>query len=93
MNTSSNELIKRLPWNGSDFLKQDIERLLLGESITKSIQSGIVFSKLETQEDTVWGLFFFSGYLTLAKEFTSFREGYQLKIPNQEVFELYKNIV
>ena len=91
VNVSSNELIKRLVWAGSDSLKQDMEKLLLGGSISKEIQEGIIFSDLRSQEDAVWSLFFFSGYLTLAKRGDS-NKPKELKIPNREVLELYKLI-
>ncbi len=93
VNTSENELIKKLLWNGTDSLKQDVERLLLGESITKTIQEGLVFSDLKYQEHAVWGLFFFSGYLTLSKGSNVQKPEFSLKIPNQEVYELYKSIM
>ena len=93
VNTSENGLIKKLLWTGSDSLKQDVESLLLGHSITKTIQEGLVFSDLESQEDAVWGLFFFSGYLTLSKRANTQKPELSLKIPNQEVYELYKNIM
>ncbi len=91
VNVSSNEIIKRLLWTGSRSLKRDMERLLLGQSISKEIKEGIVFADLKSQEDVVWSLFFFSGYLTLAGKAEP-SEPKELKIPNREVLELYKEI-
>ncbi|MES2199478.1 MAG: AAA family ATPase, partial [Chlamydiota bacterium] len=91
VNVSSNEIIKRLVWAGTDSLKQDIEKLLLGQSIEKEITEGIIFSDLQSHEDVVWSLFFFSGYLTLVGRAKP-NEPNELKIPNKEVLELYKQI-
>ncbi|MBS0627413.1 MAG: AAA family ATPase, partial [Verrucomicrobia bacterium] len=92
VNVSSNELIKRLLWTGSKSLKKDMENLLLGQSILKEIPEGIIFSDLKSQEDVVWSLFFFSGYLTLASEADPNRPK-ELIIPNREILELFKRIV
>lgn len=95
VNTSDNGLIKSLLINGNDSLKQDLEKIISGECITKPIQEGIIFSDLESQEEAVWGLFFFSGYLTLAEEPIYENLGLQckLRIPNQEIKDLYKSII
>jgi hypothetical protein len=69
-----------------------MERLLLGQSILKEIPEGIIFSDLESQEDVVWSLFFFSGYLTLASQADPNRPK-ELIIPNREILELFKRIV
>ncbi len=91
VNVSSNELIRRLVWKGTDSFKQDMEKLLLGQSIIKKIKEGIIFSDLKSQEDAVWSLFLFSGYLTLANRADP-NGPKELKIPNREVLELFKEI-
>ncbi|MBS0626777.1 MAG: AAA family ATPase, partial [Verrucomicrobia bacterium] len=91
VNVSSNDLIKRLIWSGTKSLKKDMEKLLLGQTIVKDIQDGIIFSDLKSQEDVVWSLFFFSGYLTLASKADPMKPK-ELKIPNQEILELFKKM-
>lgn len=91
VNVSTNELIKRLLWKGTKSLKKDMERLLLRQVILKDIQEGIIFADLNSQEDVVWSLFFFSGYLTLASEGDP-NEPKELRIPNKEILELFKRI-
>ncbi len=91
INTSSNELIKKLIWKGNTSFKKDVESLLQGDSITKSIEEGIIFSDLEKRENAVWSLFFFSGYLTLTKDFDLASPMRSVTIPNQEVLSLYRD--
>ncbi len=95
VNTSDNELIKKLVIQGSPLLKKDLEKLLRGEAITKPINEGTVFKNLAGQTDSVWGLFLFSGYLTLAEK-PVYKDGAlqcKLKIPNQEIHDLYKAMI
>lgn len=95
VNRSDNELIKTLVIQGSPLLKKDLEKFLIGESITKSINEGTIFNNLKNQTDAVWGLFLFSGYLTLAKSPIYIDGSLQctLKIPNQEIYDLYKSMI
>ena len=95
VNTSDNELIKKLVIQGSPLLKKDLEKLLLGETIAKPINEGTVFKNLTGQTDSVWGLFLFTGYLTLVEK-PVYKEGVlqcKLKIPNQEIHDLYKAMI
>jgi len=95
VNTSDNELIKDLLIQGHSSVKKDLERLLIGESITKSIHDTIALKNLANDAQTVFGLFLFSGYLTLAKR-PVYENGAlqcELQIPNREVHALYTSIV
>lgn len=94
VNTSDNALVKRLITRGGSSLKNDLEQLLQGGELTKSIQEGVEFKNLETDADAVWTLLLFSGYLTMSaapqfgQEMTM-----TLKIPNKEVSYLYETII
>ena len=95
MNTSDNGLIKKLLIKGNALLKQDLEELLQGNVITKSIHEEVGLKHLDQQGDSVWGLLLFSGYLTLARV-PVYKNGTlqcSLKIPNQEISDLYKFII
>ncbi len=92
VNTSDNALVKRLIAQGSDDLKVDIEEFLQGGIVEKTIEEGILFSDLEKNQDLVWSLLLFSGYLTFANS-PSYGTPCQLRIPNTEVGELYRTMV
>jgi hypothetical protein len=92
VNTSDNALIKQLLTQGTDLFKMDIEELLKGNTIEKTIDEGIVFARLKTNADTLWSLLLFSGYLALAKT-AVFGTPCQLRIPNREVETLYKSMI
>ncbi len=92
VNTSDNALMKHLIAKGTDDLKADIEELLRGGIVEKTIEEGIVFPNLEQSPTAVWSLLLFSGYLTI-DERPTYGIPCRLRIPNIEVSELYKTMV
>ena len=94
LNTSGNELIKKLLIHSSLNFKQDFECLLRGETIHKSIREDMVFGNLDTDESLIWSLFFVSGYLKIVEKLEDnkkHRVGIYcaLSIPNEEIYEYY----
>ena len=93
--TSDNELIKRLLIQGTPSMKQDMEKLLLGEPITKPIDEGTSLKDLHNNPDAVFGLFLFSGYLTLKSKPVYKNKALQceITIPNKEIQDLYESLI
>ncbi len=90
--TSDNELIKKLLIQGSSLMKQEMEKLLLGEPVIKPIDEGVSLNDLNNKPDAVFALFLFSGYLTLNQK-PVYEDGAlqcELKIPNKEIQDLFK---
>lgn len=92
VNTSDNALMKHLIARGTDDLKADIEVLLKGGIVEKSIEEGIIFPSLDQNPNSVWSLLLYSGYLTIANT-PSYGVPCQLQIPNIEVGELYRTMI
>ena len=92
VNTSDNVLMKQLIAEGTDDLKADMEELLRGGIVEKTVEEGIIFTDLKKNPDTVWSLLLFSGYLTMAAT-PSYGIPCKLQIPNIEVNELYRSMV
>ena len=94
LNTSGNELIKKLLIRSSLRFKQDFERLLKRETIHKLIREDMVYGSLDTDESLIWSLFFVAGYLKIVAKLES-NEKYHggvycaLSIPNKEIHEYY----
>ena len=93
INTSGNELIKKLLINSSLSFKQDFELLLRGETIHKSIREDIVFGDLETNESLIWSLFFVAGYLKIVDNPDDNDKRRTLSIPNKEIHEYYRFLI
>ena len=94
LNTSGNELIKKLLIRSNLRFKQDFERLLRREPIHKLIREDMVYGSLDTDESLIWSLFFVAGYLKIVAKLES-NEKYHggvycaLSIPNEEIYECY----
>ncbi len=94
VNTSDNVLIRKIILHADEETKYDIEQLLREETIVKPIDEGLLFPDIEKDENAVWSLLFFAGYLTFDKH--RLQDGIDLcslRFPNQEVRLLFKNMV
>ena len=92
VNTSDNALMKHLIAKGTDDLKTDIEELLKGGIVEKTIEEGIIFPDLEKSPNAIWALLLYSGYVTIDTT-PSYGIPSRLRIPNIEVGELYKTLI
>ncbi len=91
-NTSSNDLIKyEIRNKQNSYLREDIFKLIQGETIKKDIEENFVFQDLETRKNLVWTLFVYSGYLTIVENIS--RKRYSLKIPNFEIATIFQDTI
>ena len=94
VNTSDNQIIKKIIASSGVEVKTDLELLLDDQAITKVIDETLLFPGIENNAQAVWSLLLFSGYLT----FTScdLKEGIiscNLIIPNKEIRLLYRMLI
>ena len=94
INSSANDLIKRLLLKGDQKIKIELEELIAGKSITKAIDENIVMGEVEDSNENIWSFLLLSGYLkTIKKETIKGKRVCELKIPNEEVHIFFENIV
>ena len=94
INSSSNDLIKRLLLKGDNNMKLELEELIEGKSISKVIDDSIVMSEVEDSNENIWSFLLMSGYLKAVKtENIRGRLHCDLKIPNEEVHIFYENLI
>lgn len=94
VHTSSNELIAQLLTHAGNDTKLQFEKLLQGEIIERPISKNLVFPNLKTQENALWTLLLYTGYLkVLSTQTTGFQLLAQLAIPNKEVSFVYSEII
>lgn len=94
VNTSSNDLVKKLLTQGGEMVKQELESLMKGEEIVKAINEDIVMHEIEKGTENVWSFLLFTGYLKIAKKVVVNGKTYcNLQIPNLEVLYLYHGII
>lgn len=87
LNTSGNEIIRKFFQMANVRTKHDLEQLINGESITKTIHQDLTYRELYDQTDNLWSVLFATGYLT--QRGISDRETYQLTIPNLEIRKIF----
>ena len=89
-NTSSNNLAGKLIKEGSTDIKQDFQILIEGGTITKKIDTEMVFSRLSSDEDAVWSLLVSGGYM---KPISRNGAKTEITITNYEVRQMFENLV
>ncbi len=91
-NSSSNDLIKsEINKRDADIVREDVLKLISGESIIKDIEPNFVFPDLENRKSLIWTLLTFSGYLTIKEQ--NSRRGYELVIPNHEIRTVFQDTI
>ncbi len=94
INSSANDLIKRLLLRGDKKIKMELEDFITGKSITKAIDENIVMGEVEDSNENIWSFLLLSGYLkSVKKETIRGKRQCELKIPNEEVQIFFENIV
>ncbi len=92
VNTSSNNLIKDLiKEKGNALIRSEILKLINDEEIEKNIDENFVFPELKQNEQLIWTLFLFSGYVTVKERITTY--DYKLRIPNYELKTIFKRTI
>lgn len=93
-NTSSNSIVRTLVERADLSVKQEIESLIEGGTITKPIHEDITYDDMDSTQDNLWNFLFFTGYL---KKISEQQDGEEIlitmAIPNSEVRYIYKNTV
>lgn len=93
-NTSSNDIVRTLVERSDLSVRQEIETLIGGGSITKPIHEDITYEDMDSTQDHLWNFLFFTGYLKKTREFQEEENIYiEMAIPNREVRYIYKNTV
>lgn len=87
INSSGNALVKRFVSIANRTTQDEIEHLIAGEPIEKSVQLDLTYDEIDKSIDNIWSVLFTTGYLTQA-DMTE-QGAYKLVIPNKEVRTVY----
>ena len=88
INTSGNDLVKRFIDKADRKTKNEIESLVAGEAIEKAVRLELTYDEIDNDIDNLWSVLFTTGYLTQSGK--AEKGIYKLRIPNEEVREVYK---
>lgn len=87
INSSGNDLVKRFVDKADKTTRDELERLIAGETIEKQIRLELTYDEIDNSIDHLWSVLFTTGYLTKTGKVE--KGVYQLVIPNKEVREVY----
>lgn len=86
-NSSGNAIVRRFIDMADVSTKNEIERLIAGESIEKNVTPELTYDELDKSIENLWSVLFTTGYLTHKGRTESGK--YRLVIPNREVRNLF----
>lgn len=90
-NTSGNDLVRRLLGKSDQTERDEIERLINGETVVKEIRQELTYRDIEESVDNIWSVLFSTGYLTWRGRLPGKRM--ELSLPNREIRELFIDLV
>ena len=88
VNTSGNAEVKEfIRQSKNATTKHEIERLMAGEIITKTIRPELTYKDMYSSIENIWSVLFTTGYLTHAGQVDV--GSYKLRIPNAEIHNIF----
>nr|WP_315047016.1 AAA family ATPase [uncultured Leptotrichia sp.] len=97
-NVSGNTFLENMIDHAGESVYDDLKRFTDGESIEKYISDGTTIKSLLNNDDEIWQLLLYSGYLTKdekQKEIdvtSEYTDVYNLRIPNKEIRKYFGNM-
>lgn len=86
-NTSSNDMVRLFIDKADQTTRNEIEKLIAGESIQKEIRPELTYRELDSSIDNLWSVLLTTGYLTAVERVSA--KQYRLAIPNAEIRDLF----
>lgn len=86
-NTSGNAMVRRFIGKADRQTRSEIERLVAGEGIVKTINQELTYEELDQSIENLWSVLFATGYLTQREKVSG--KQYALTIPNREIHDLF----
>lgn len=92
-NTSGNNMVRRFIGKADQNTKNEIERLLKGESISKKIKEELTYQELDDSIDNLRSVLYATGYLTRIGSGQEEEDVMELAIPNKEIKKIFVDLV
>ena len=86
-NTSGNAIVRRFIDLANEKTRDEIERLIAGETIVKEIRQELTYGELDSSIENLWSVLFTTGYLISRGRIDG--DKYALAIPNYEIRKLF----
>lgn len=93
-NTSSNSIVKDLVGRSDLLVRDEMERLIAGDTIEKAVHEDITYEDIYESPDHLWNFLFFTGYLKqTGRRLEGETQYITMALPNAEVRYIYKNTI
>ena len=87
-NTSGNDMVRKLIEKSKDAtLQMDVEQLIEGRTITKSLNERLTHNEIDKDTSNIWSILYMTGYLTITQRPSG--GVYCLRIPNREIRKIF----
>ena len=90
-NTSGNGIIRQLLQKADQTTRDEVEQLINGETIVKTVRQELTYRDIEDSIDNIWSVLYSTGYLTSRGRLPG--KQMKLALPNREVRELFIDLV
>ena len=90
-NTSGNGIIRRLLKKADQTTRDEVEQLINGGTIVKTVRQELTYRDIEDSIDNIWSVLYSTGYLTSRGRLPG--KQMKLALPNREVRELFIDLV
>ena len=88
INTSGNDIVRKLITRAKATTKSEVEQLIAGESVRKTLNLELTYRELEDSIENIWSVLYTTGYLTHAGQPSE--DEFDLVIPNECVRKIFK---
>ena len=92
LGTSENEILRQMLRNPEMNIEEDVSALLLGGTVTATINKNVTYDILNDDMDNLWTILYQTGYLTKASP-SEMGSSLELAIPNKEVRKAYEDSI
>ena len=91
VNTSGNSILKKLLPRQDEARAKSLEGLLRGGTVKTTIRESTIYENIGENRSALYSMLLTTGYLTAASGPLSSYDRYALRIPNQEIREVYRS--
>lgn len=90
--TGSNDIIGEIIRTATPEVKENLRKLLCGESIVTYIDTNVIYPEVQKNPYSIYSFLLMAGYLRVAETFPQFDGNYmcEISIPNKEIAYVYE---
>ena len=93
--TGSNDIIGEIVGEANDEIKENLYKLLSGETVTSFVDTGVIYPEIQSNPYSIYSFLLIAGYLKVANVYPQHDGNYMcdVAIPNKEIAFVYSKEV